>query len=310
MFPVAAILMLMGVIAFLAFPFWRRSQMPLIVGHEASLDEERVDLEIERQALIKILSELEIDSARGNIGTADYSRLKLSNEHRLVTVLDRLELLTQKEPAQGRAKTLRSDAPSNSNWLIIPALGILIAIGSAGIYKLVYWKFEQQQFAAAAKDGGIGAPPPINPAEMVARLEERLKKNPNDLQGQLMIGRSYMAMERWGDAEKAWRKVIELDDRNETAHYSLGEVLIRTNPPGNRPVAEEALAHFDKALIRLPQDASILWARGIALIQLERYPEADETWTQAFQYIPQGTESSEMVKKALQDLRAGRIPLS
>jgi cytochrome c-type biogenesis protein CcmH len=200
-------------------------------------------------------------------------------------------------------------APSRSSWLFIPALGLLIAAGSAGVYKLVHMRFEQQQFASAAREGGGGGPP-INPVEMVARLEERLKRNPDDLQGQLMAGRSYMALERWPEAEKAWRKALELDEKNETAHYSLGEILIRTNPPGNHTVAEEALDHFDKALIRIPQDPSVLWARGIALIQLERYPEADETWTQAFQYLPQGSESSEMVKKALQDLRAGRIPIS
>ena len=308
MFPVSAVLMLMGVIAFLAYPFWRKSQIPLIVGHEASLDEERVDLEIEKQTLLSTLSELEIDSARGKVTAEDYSRFKLGHEHRLVKVLDRLDALTPSGPARSKGNKPRPSV-SGFNWLLIPALGILVAVGSAGIYKLIYWKFERQQFAAAAGDGA-GAAPPINPAEMVARLEERLKKNSNDLQGQLMAGRSYMALERWGEAEKAWRKALELDEKNETAHYSLGEVLIRTNPPGNRAVAEEALAHFDKALIRLSQDPSVLWARGIALVQLERYPEADEAWTEAFQYIPQGTESSEMVKKALQDLRAGRVPLS
>ncbi|HZR45282.1 MAG TPA: tetratricopeptide repeat protein [Candidatus Manganitrophaceae bacterium] len=305
MFPVAAVLMLMGVIAFLAYPFWRKSQIPLIVGHEASLDEERVDLEIEKQSLLKILSDLEIDSAQGKIAAADYTRLKLSNEHRLVAVLDRLDVLTRKGSGRPKVKTMA--APSRFNWLAIPVLGLLIAGGSAGVYKLVYMRFEQQQFAAAAREGGG---PPINPVEMVARLEERLKKNPNDLQGQLMAGRSYMALERWPEAEKAWRKVLELDEKNETAHYSLGEILIRTAAPGNNAVAEEALSHFDKALIRLPQDPSILWARGIALVQLGRFPEADEAWTQAFQYLPQGTESSDMVKKALQDLRGGRIPLS
>lgn len=308
MFPVAAALMLMAVIAALAYPFWRKSQIALIVGQEASLDEERVDLEIERQTLLGTLSELEIDHAQGRIETADYQRLKLGHEHRLAKVLDRLDLFAQKNIGRPKTKGVRTPA-LGANWIAILSVGLLVAAGSSGIYRLVHWKFERQEFSAAAQ-GGPSSPMPINPAEMVARLEERLKSNPNDLQGQIMAGRSYMALERWEDAEKAWRKVLELDQRNDTAHYSLGEILIRTTAPGNRAVAEEALAHFDKALIMVPQDPSVLWARGIALIQLERYAEADEAWTEAFQYIPQGTESSEMVKKALQDLRAGRMPLS
>jgi cytochrome c-type biogenesis protein CcmH len=144
---------------------------------------------------------------------------------------------------------------------------------------------------------------------MVARLEERLKNNPNDFQGQLMAGRSYAALERWEDAEKAWRKAIELDRRSHAAHYGLAEVLIRTADPGNRAVYQEALGHLDTALINVPQDASVLWAKGVVLIHLERYAEADEAWTEAYKYIPPDTESAEFVKKALQDLRSGRAPL-
>ena len=154
------------------------------------------------------------------------------------------------------------------------------------------------------------AGPPINPEEMVARLEERLKENPDDLQGQMMIGRSYMALERWDEAEIAWKKVLELDRRNYTAHYRLGEIILSNPKTGTREEAEEALAHFDKALVSVPQDASILWARGIVLVQLGRTFEADEAWTEAYQYIPRNTESSEMVKKSLEDLRAGRMSMS
>lgn len=307
MFPIAAALMLIAVMSYLVYPLWRKSQAHLIVGEEAAMNEEEVNLGIEKQTLLRTLSELEIDFAQGKVVSPDYERLKLGHEHRLVKVLDRLDAISRIEPIEKRGKGL--GAPLfGANWVAILAVGILTTAGAAGAYNLVHWKFERQQFASAG-DGGPGGGP-INPAEMVARLEERLKKNPDDLQGQLMAGRSYMALERWGDAEKAWKKVLEMDGRNYTAHYSLGEILIRTNPPGNIKVAEEALEHFDKALISVPQDASVLWARGIALIQLERYAEADEAWTEAFQYIPPGTESSEMVKKALQDLRAGRLPLS
>ena len=47
--------------------------------------------------------------------------------------------------------------------------------------------------------------------EMVAKLEARLKENPDDLQGQIMAGRSYQALGRTAEAQQAWAKVLELD---------------------------------------------------------------------------------------------------
>lgn len=306
MFPVSAGLMLMAVIMILLYPMWRRSKTALIVGDAAALDEERVDLQIEKESLLRTLSELEIDYAQSKVSNADYSRLKLGHEHRLVQILDRLDALAGVGLVPPKSKKSRP-SPGSTGPLFIGLAGLVVVAGAFGMYQLVQWKLERQQLAAAGE--GAAAMPPINPAEMVARLEERLKKNPNDLQGQLMAGRSYTALQRWEDAGKAWRKALELDPRSDAAHYGLAEVLIRTADPNDRTVYQEALNHLDKALINVPQDPSVLWARGVVLIHLERYPEADEAWTEAYKYIPPGTESAEFVKKALQDLRSGRAPL-
>lgn len=306
MLPIAAGLILLAVIMILLFPMWQRSKTALIVGDEAVLDEERINLQIEKESLLRSLSDLELDYAQSKVAADDYNRLKLGHEHRLIQVLDRLDALAGVGLVPPKAKKSRP-APSGASPMFIALLGTVIIAGAVGMHQLVQWKLERQQLAESGE--GAAMMPPINPAEMVARLEERLKNNPNDLQGQLMAGRSYVALERWDDAEKAWRKALELDPRSHAAHYGLAEVLIRTAEPGNRPVYQEALDHLDKALINVPQDPSVLWARGVVLIHLERYTEADEAWTEAYKYIPPQTESAEFVKKALQDLRSGRAPL-
>lgn len=306
MLPFAAGLILLAVILVLLFPMWQRSKTALIVGDEAVLDEERINLQIEKESLLRTLSELELDYAQSKVAADDYNRLKLGQEHRLIQVLDRLDALAGIGLVPPKAKKSRP-ASSGAGPVFIALLGTVIIAGAVGMHQLVQWKLERQQLAESGE--GAATMPPINPAEMVARLEERLKNNPNDLQGQLMAGRSYVALERWEDAGKAWRKALELDPRSHAAHYGLAEVLIRTAEPGNRPVYQEALDHLDKALINVPQDPSVLWAKGVVLVHLERYTEADEAWTEAYKYIPPQTESAEFVKKALQDLRSGRAPL-
>ena len=310
MFPFLITSLLALITGVLVLPLFRRTEMTLIMGQAASQDEEQVNLEIERRTIASSLSELEVDYEQGRVSSSDYEQMKLGFEHRLLDILDRLEQF--KEAVSPRQKKKKKEgepnAPSKGKvWFSMIALGLLVGGGSTGVYKLIHLKFEQK---ALSSEQGTPAQMPINPEKMVARLEKRLKENPDDLQGQIMVGRSYIAMERWGDARRAWEKVLELDPKNYTAHYRLGEILLSEPSSGDISIAEEALGHFDKALISVPQDASILWARGIVLLQIGRTFEADEAWTQAFQYIPRGTPESDMVKKALEDLRAGRMPTS
>ncbi len=311
MFPFFVTTLLIIVIGALVFPFLRRNNATLFVGQDPSLDEEAVNLQIERSTLASSLSELDVDFEQGKVNPADFENQKLDLEHRLLEVLDRLETLGHTPLPKKKKKKERSDKKISKgmDWIPMATMALLVVGGSTGLYQLVHWKFEQQTFAADTQ-GGVAASAPINPAEMVARLEKRLKEDPDDLQGQMMIGRSYIAMQRWDEAKIAFTKVLELDPRNYTAHYRLGEIVLSNPVTGTPEESEEALAHFDKALISVPQDASILWAKGIALLQLGRFFEADEVWTEAYQYIPRETEESEMVRKSLEDLRAGRIPSS
>ncbi|HSG06580.1 MAG TPA: hypothetical protein VLB09_09315, partial [Nitrospiria bacterium] len=72
---------------------------------------------------------------------------------------------------------------------------------------------------------------------------------------------------------------------------------------------EEALRHFDTALVKVPREPAIHWYRGIVMVHLRDFSSADESWTTAFQNLPPGTEDAELVKDALQKLRAGNPPL-
>ncbi|HEX9759206.1 MAG TPA: hypothetical protein VGB26_15635, partial [Nitrospiria bacterium] len=71
---------------------------------------------------------------------------------------------------------------------------------------------------------------------------------------------------------------------------------------------ENALTHLEKALVKFPREPALLWYKGLALVHLQRFSEADESWTTAFQNLAPGTEDSKMVKQALQSLREGRAP--
>ena len=317
MFGFTVAVILMGTVLFLAYPFWRKSDIPIPLDHGTLQEQERTDLEMEKQRILASLSELENEHAQERLSPADYQRLKVTDEHRLVKVLDRLDALPH--PSKAEDLSLRPQLKPRPlrrqmiHWAGPVVLGLLVVGSATGLYSFVNGRIGLEAQRAAAErqaqsaSGGARQGMP-NPVEMVARLEARLRQNPDDLQGQIMAGRSYMALERFEDAQKAWSKVIELDRRNHEAHYNLGLILLQTNTSDPK-VYEEALAHFDAALMNVPREPAVLWYRGVALVHLKRYREADENWTTAYQNLSPGSEDAEFVKQALQSLRAGNPPL-
>ncbi|MEK7286032.1 MAG: tetratricopeptide repeat protein [Nitrospirota bacterium] len=300
-------LILLPVLLTLLCPLWRASRRPILMGDEAVLDEIKVATNLEKETVLRSLADLEIAHQQEKMDTADYQRIKLTQEHRL------LALLNESETRNPEQKEETESSPARRPWGMMLGLGIWMVALVIGVSTLVQGKIQKDQMADATDARSREAPPMAgqggmpDPAKMVARLEEKIKANPNDLNGQMMLGRSYMVLNRLEEAKKTWQKVLELDNRNSTAHASLGEILLRTNKAGDEKIIEEALGYFDKALINNPQDPSILWGRGVALVQIGRVAEAEEAWVAVFGALPPGSEESEMVKSALEALRSGKI---
>jgi cytochrome c-type biogenesis protein CcmH len=303
MFVVAVALLLVCVVAILSVPVWRRNADPIPMGYEADQDQDRVDLTIERETLARSLHELEVEHGQGRLAETDFARLKATDERRLLQVLDRLEMPAQSAPAQSRGR--RGDpVVATRSWVaaVVPAVVVLVA--SSSLYAYIQWK-QIEVFAAMQTRGGPGMP---DPRQMVERLEARLRDSPNDLEGQIMAGRSYQALERIAEAKQAWEKVLELDPRNNEAHFHVGVILINTRKFDDPELFKTALAHFDAALVNVPMEPAVNWYRGLALWYLKRTGEADAAWTIAAQNLAPGSEDAEFVKTALIKLRAGQMP--
>jgi len=288
----------------LAVPLWRRDPYPIQVGYDADQDQERVDLGIERESLIRSLKELEVEHGQGRLTDVDYARLQATDERRLLQVLDRLEVVVGNAPVQP-AVTEHVTRPGARAWVTALGPAVLVLIGSSGIYAYIQWQQVQKLSAVSAQAGAAGMP---DPRQMVARLEASLRANPDDLEGQIMAGRSYMALERFSEAAQAWTKVLQLDPRNHEADYNLGVILINTRKFDDPELFKTALEHFDRALVDVPMEPAVNWYRGIALWYLKRYRETEEAWSTASQNLPPGSEDADYVKSALVKLRAGQIP--
>lgn len=306
-------IILLVVFGLLTYPLWRKTDSPIPMGPEAARRQELIDLEIEKQTLLTSLADLELDLSQGRLLQADYQRLRAVDEFRLGKMLQKLDTVSSVPipPVFSSKPSGKGSAGPAMPWARTAILG-LVVLGSSGF---IYQSLQGRIGLEAKKQVGMQAPsdgPPSgapNPLEMVARLEKRLAANPNDLEGQIMAGRSYMALKRFEDANRAWSKVVEMDFGNYEAHFYIGMILLQTLSPDDRAGYEKALQHFETALVKVPRDPVILWYKGVALVHLKRYGPADQSWTESFQNLNPGSEDAEFVKKALQNLRAGNPPL-
>ena len=295
-------LLVLGLVLFaLTFPFWRKDPTPISFGIEDNQAQEFADLQVERGILAQSLQELEMERSQGRMEQADYERLKATDEHRLLHILNRLDEL--KEIARVEETSEKQDVSSRKSWVPAVASGLIVFLASLTIYGLVQWQAAQKLMAVQRNMGG--GP---NPMEMVARLEKRLKENPDDLNGQIMAGRSYQALGRNNEAKKAWEKVLELDPKQHEARYNYGVLLIEMRKIDDPKVFTEALNHFDTVLSDLPNEPAVNWYRGIALWYLDRRQETEAAWALAAQNMKPGSQDLAFVKEALTKLRAGQQP--
>jgi cytochrome c-type biogenesis protein CcmH len=144
------------------------------------------------------------------------------------------------------------------------ALGaaLVIVLGSAGCY--VTWSNWNW---SPAPDGNL-------PQNMVARLSRQLERNPDDLQGWLMLGRSYVVLQQLPLAVRAFERADRLaDGRNVDALVGLAEALALGDPAELDGRAGQLI---ERAIVLDPNSGKALFYGAAAALRHGALPLARE----------------------------------
>ncbi len=138
----------------------------------------------------------------------------------------------------------RAEPLAPSSWTAFAVLGVLV-IGSAALYAtLSSWSWSQPTATDA-------------PQNMVASLSRRLQSHPDDLEGWLMLGRSYMVLEETPLAIRAYEHADRLAG-GKSAEALLGLAEAMSNQDENE-LAGRAGELIEQALALSPNSPKALF---------------------------------------------------
>ncbi len=266
-------------LCFLLIPLWLK---PKIVPND--------DSEINIELAQKKLQSLEIDLTNGTITAAQYESLKN-------------ELMVNLHHDLKQADTLIT-ADKNGRWLAIP-LGVFVPLLALMIYSV---KGDFRAFDDAAIQGEIPTKTAADINDMVEKLAQKMKDNPNDSEGWIMLARSYKVLKRYPESVEALRKARVLTGEQPEILLQLADVIAMEKGGTLLGEPTELVA---QALELDANNEMALWLYGLANAEDSKFNEAISLWQKLqTHYQPQDADYLEVQKLIDQAREASGQPVS
>jgi cytochrome c-type biogenesis protein CcmH len=131
---------------------------------------------------------------------------------------------------------------------------------------------------------------------MVSALADKVAQDPSNLEGLAILVRSYKALGRMQEAERAYDRSA-LDLQNNAAMLSDYADVAAANAQGVFTGKPQQL--IDQALRLDPNDLMGLWLAGTAAFDAKQYPKALAHWERLFKLLPPQSEDAKVIGKAI-----------
>lgn len=259
-------------------------------------DQDSLNLQVFRQRL----QELDADLASGFLEQGQYEAARHDLERELLYDID----------GTGTAQT---PGATGGRWMAavlavaVPAAAVLLytQIGSSDMIE----RIEASAGGATAADApAAGGMPPLE--VLVERLAARLENEPDNLEGWLMLGRTYFAVRQPENALKALEHAYALAPDQINVVLALAEAVAANN--GNR-LDGRAGELVDAALVLEPANPTARWLSGMLAFQRGDYPAAATTWQAIADEMDPASEEVQRIQEMIAEANAragkpGRTP--
>jgi len=186
--------------------------------------------------------------------------------------------LLQKAPAaDGHDKSANRAVPAAVVMMIVLPLGASAFYGATSNFPWDNPAALASGEAGHAKSGG-------SMQEVTSQLEARLQKNPGDLEGWRMLGRTYLVSGRADDAVAAYEKASALGGgRDPEVELDLAEALVLAGKPEAQGRARTII---EAALAADENNQKALWYSGLMAVRAEDPDTARKQWSRLLETNP------------------------
>ncbi|MES2130655.1 MAG: c-type cytochrome biogenesis protein CcmI [Pseudomonadota bacterium] len=240
------------------------------------------------------LRELDVDRAGGLINAPAYETARHELEQRVAEDV---------VPAERHAAAPRQRKLALALGLALPALaaGLYFYLGTPAAFDPVA-KADTEQGHAITEEQIVN---------MVGKLAERLKNQPDDAEGWSMLARSYNALGRFPEAVEAYARLVKLIPPNADvlADYADALAMVR-----NKSLQGEPEQLVVRALAADPNHVKALSLAGSAAFERRDYPVAVGHWQKILTLVPPDSETAQSTKGSIAEasglMGAGAAPVA
>lgn len=279
-FWVVAACLLAGALLFLLPPMLKGA------GRGASVDRKAMTLSVYRDQMAELASDL----AQGTITAGQHEQGHQELERRL------LEDMKLAETGTGASAAPGGRWPAVAIGVAVPLVAVLVylRLGSPEAINL------EQATAQAPAGHQSGDITPAQLAAMVEGLAKRLEKNPNDVEGWVMLGRSYAALGRYTDAATAFGKATEIFPNDAQLWADYADIAAMA---AGRKLAGRPTEIIQKALAVDPNNPKALALAGSAAFEVRDFPKAVIYWEQLLKVLPPNSGASQSIAAGIDEAR-------
>lgn len=246
------------------------------------------------------LSEIDRDLDRGVLNPDQALAARTEIERRMLNAAD---------TGGGTASGLEVAETSNrkSAMVLIIALLVVVPLGAVGFYlylgqpKLPDQPLASRNLAAeqSAQQTGISEKDRARARKLLAELEQRLEKNPKDIEGWLVLAQIYEAMNRYDDAAGVYEKVVALTDRHVDVLTAWAEALIVANDTVVLPAVTEILKEIKS---KDPSEPRAYYYLALERLQHQDQDRAMAEYVALLKVSPSNAEWVEQIQTRMQSL--------
>ncbi|MDT7934943.1 MAG: c-type cytochrome biogenesis protein CcmI [Sphingomonadaceae bacterium] len=227
------------------------------------------------------IAEIDVQERNGSVSPTEAEGLRTEAKRRL---------LAEDRFAEKPSRPLGGAALSRAAFVIagLVALGSTLLyskLGAPGVTSVAGAETAAQAVPSAAGGTDGSAAQQASIEGMVGKLEERLKANPNDVDGWRMLGLSRYSLQQYPAAAAAYAKAVALKPDSGELQSAYGETLVLEAKGTVTPAARSA---FQRAVAADPTDPRARYFLGLARDQAGDRKGAIADWIAIYNGAPAG----------------------